>query len=94
LAEFAFLNTRLKSLVEEYVKHLIGRIDVVVGLNIFLECDTAAHRKRKSATNFQDADTTCKQNLTRQKDDIESTDLLPCLSLSYQTRRVSEYSSV
>jgi hypothetical protein len=41
LAEFTFLDTSLQSLVEEYIKHLIGSVDVVVGLDIFLECDTA-----------------------------------------------------
>jgi hypothetical protein len=67
LAEFAFLDTSLQSLVEEYIKHLIGSVDVVVGLDIFLECDTAVQHKRQSAMNFQDAGATCKQNMTRQK---------------------------
>ena len=66
LAEFTLLNTSLQSLVEENVEHLIGGVDAVVGLDIFLECDTAKQRKRWSAMNFQDAGATCKQNMTRQ----------------------------
>ncbi len=66
LAELALLNTRLQSLVEENIKHLIGSIDVVVGLDIFLESNTAVIQKQRSAMNFKYAPATRKQSMTRQ----------------------------
>jgi hypothetical protein len=40
LAELAFLNTSFQSLVKENIKHLVSGIDVVIGLDIFLEGNT------------------------------------------------------
>jgi hypothetical protein len=51
LTEFTLLNTSLQSLVEENIEHLIRSIDAVVGLDVFLESNTAVERKRQLAMN-------------------------------------------
>jgi hypothetical protein len=48
LTELALLNTCLQGLVEQRIEHLIGSIDVVVGLDVLLESNTAVRRKRRS----------------------------------------------
>jgi hypothetical protein len=53
LTELALLDTRLQGPVEENIEHLIGSIDVVVGLDIFLQSNTAIGGKRQLATNFK-----------------------------------------
>lgn len=41
LAKLALLNTSLQGLIEEGIEHLVCGIDFVVGLDIFLEGNTA-----------------------------------------------------
>jgi hypothetical protein len=41
LAKLALLNTSLQGLIEENIEHLVRGIDAVVGLDIFLESNTA-----------------------------------------------------
>lgn len=53
LTELALLDTRLQGPVEENIEHLIGSIDVVVGLDIFLQSNTAIGGKLQLATNFK-----------------------------------------
>jgi hypothetical protein len=53
LTELALLDTRLQGPVEENIEHLIGSIDVVVGLDIFLQSNTAIGEKRQLAMNFK-----------------------------------------
>ena len=41
LAKLALLNTSLQGLIEQSIEHLVCGIDFVVGLDIFLEGNTA-----------------------------------------------------
>jgi hypothetical protein len=53
LAEFALLNTGLQRSVEERVEGLVSGGDVVVGLDVFLQRDTAVTQKRQSVHQSQ-----------------------------------------
>jgi hypothetical protein len=49
LSELSLLNTRLESLVEEVVEHLVGSRDTVVGLDILLQGNTAGKASQQRA---------------------------------------------
>jgi hypothetical protein len=51
LSELSLLNSDLKSLVEESIKHLIGGSDLVVGLDILLQSRTAVPKSDSQPMN-------------------------------------------
>jgi hypothetical protein len=67
LAKLALLDAGFQCSVEENIEHLVRGGDVVVGLDVFLECNTATIQKRWSATNFHGAGASRKQKMTRPK---------------------------